>query len=257
MDADDGVGVAADDGVAANDGGAVVVDYVWRQHPLREFLEAELANYNIPLDVNDMGPTEVWETYCDREDTAHLFDGMVFGAAFKRRLQALRKQVGANLNRAAMDQMAFDIHRGNFPYQPFDAEGKRNWHGSEAEELLEEDLAEGLYPEMSPMELWQSRPQYQLFDKDVFRGHIHQSIQTAKYLHTLKMRDEEEQAEKHLQREKKKKKAEKKAANAAKAAAKEAAKAEKAAEKAAKEAAKEAAKAEKAAKKAASKRKMF
>jgi hypothetical protein len=85
-----------------------------------------------------MGPTEVWETYCNREDMAPLFDGMVFGIAFKRRLKALWKQVSNNLDCAAVDQLAFDIHRRNFPYEPFDTEGNLNWYGSQAEDLLSE-----------------------------------------------------------------------------------------------------------------------
>ena len=222
---------ANDDGVA-DDGG--VVDVAWHVHPLWAFLVAELLNDNIPVDVNQMGPSAVWELYSNREDTAHLFDFMVYGSTFKRRLNNLRKQVTANAARAVLDQLAFDTHRQNFPYHPIDAQGKRNWHGSEAEELLEEDLAEGRYPDMKPEELWWSRPEYQEFSKDVFRGHIHQSIQTAKYLHTLKTRDEEEKAEVLLAREKKKTKAAKKAAKAQKDAAMVADKAEKDAKRAAK-----------------------
>lgn len=239
MDADDGVdadgGVAVDGNVAAND--------EWRDHPLRAFLEAELLNYNIPLDVNTMGPKEVWDTYSIQQP--NLFDGMVFDKAFKRRLASLRKQVSANLDRAALDQLAFDIHRYNFPYQPFDAQGYRNWHGSQAEELLEEDLAEGLYPGMKPSELYATRAEYQEFSLDVFRGHIHQSIQTAKYYHTLKTREAEAKAAKQRERENKKKKGEKKAAKEAADAAKVAAKASKEAAKVAKAAAKAAAEAAK------------
>jgi hypothetical protein len=231
----------------------------WREHPLRAFLEAELANYNIPVDVDEMGPKEVWQTYCNREDTAHLFEGMVFGAAFKRRLASLRATMGASLNRAAMDQMAFDTHRRNFPYQTFDDAGKRNWYGSAAEELLEEDLADGLYPTMKPAQLYALRPEYQEFSLDVFRGHIHQSIGTAKYYHTLKFRDEAKKAAKQKAEDDKKKKAAKKAAKeaekkvvqAAKEAAKKAVEAAKEAEKIAKQAAKAAEKAEKEAAKAA------
>jgi hypothetical protein len=236
----------SNDGVAANaandDEYEVAVIDEWRDHPLRAFLEDELLNYNIPLDINSMGPTEVWETYCNREDTAPLFDGMVFGVAFKRRLKALRKQVSNNLDRAAVDQLAFDIHRRNFPYEPFDAQGNLNWYGSQAEDLLEEDLAEGLYPDMTPSELYATRPEYQEFSLKVFRGHLHQSIQTAKYHHTLKTKDAEAKAEKQRAREKKKKAAEKKAAKAAAKAAKAAAAAAAKAAKAAKAAATAAAK---------------
>jgi chemotaxis protein histidine kinase CheA len=248
MDANDGEfaneGVDANDGVAANDGddgrADLVVDHVWRDHPLKEFLEDELANYNIPLDANAMGPSEVWNKYCDREDLYELFDGMVYGAAFKRRLANLRKQVGQGLDRASLDYIAYDTHRRNYPYKEFDAQGNRNWYGSRAEELLEEDMDAGLYPDMKPQALWQSRPEYKLFELQVFRGHVHQYIQTAKYLHTLKTRDGEDRKKKQLKRQKKQKAAEKKAA-------KQSEKAEKLVEKAAKQAAV----AEKAAEKAA------
>ncbi|MGL5934934.1 MAG: hypothetical protein ACRCZI_04850 [Cetobacterium sp.] len=250
MDANDGV----------DDDDDVEVNYAWRDHPLREFLEDELANHNIPIDVNEMGPMAVWNTYCDREDTADLFEGMVYGAAFKRRLAGLRRQVRGNLDRAAMDELAFETHRRNFPYQTFDAQGNRNWYGSKAEELLEEDMETGLYPAMKPSEIYATREEYQEFSLDVFRGHIHQYIATAKYIHTMKTIDEALRVERQKNREKRKKAAEKKAAKIAadvakkvEQAAKQAAKAEKAKQKAAEKAAKAAEKAAKAAEKAAAK----
>jgi hypothetical protein len=217
----------------------------WRHHPLRAFLEAELLAYNISLDVNEMGPTDVWNRYCNREDTAHLFEGMVCDKAFNRRLASLRKQVRANLDRASMDQLAYDIHRHNFPYEAFDAQGNPNWHGSRAETLLEQDLADGLYPAMKPSELYETRAEYQDFSLKAFQEHIHQCIQTAKYIHTLEVRDQEAKLEKQRAREKKKKAAEKKAAKAkaeAAAVAKAKERADKAAAKAASTAAKKAAK---------------
>jgi septal ring factor EnvC (AmiA/AmiB activator) len=214
MDADNVVAAAAAAQEAATD--------PWTFHPLRKLLKEELLNYNIPLDPNDMSAREVWDKYFNQEDTTMVFDGMVFDQGFKTRLSNLRKQISASLSRAADDQLAYDIHRRNFPYEPFDAQGNRNWYGSAAEELLEEDLAQGLYPAMTPMELYATRAEYQEFSLTVFRGHIHQIIDTAKFIHTLKTIDAELQAKKQREREKRKAKIEKKAATQQAKAAKEA-----------------------------------
>jgi hypothetical protein len=258
VDADDGAAANVDNDVDANVAAKKVLD-PWREHPLRAFLWDELSNYNIPTNVNEMGPKEVWDTYCDREDTAHSFEDFFFGAEFKRRLASLRKIMAESLDCAAMDQLAFDAHRKHFPYQEFDANGNRNWYGSAAEDLLDEDLAAGLYPAMKPKELYMLRPAYQEFSLEVFRGHIHQGIGTAKYLYTLKFREEEKKAERQEKKDKKQAAIDRKAAKAAakeadkiaKAAAKEADKAAKEADKIAKAAAKAAAKAVAAAAKAA------
>jgi hypothetical protein len=214
MNADNVVAAAAAAQAAATD--------PWTFHPLRKLLKEELLNYNIPLDPNDMPAQEVWDKYFNQEDTTMLFDGMVFDKGFKTRLSSLRKQITTSLNRAAEDQLAYDIHRRNFPYEPFDAQGNRNWYGSAAEELLEEDLAQGLYPDMKPSELYATRAEYQEFSLTVFRSHIHQCFNTAKYIHTLKTIDAELQAKKQLAREKKNAKIEKTTAAQQAKAAKEA-----------------------------------
>jgi hypothetical protein len=51
-----------------------------------------------------------------------------------------------------------------------------------------------LYPHMKPEILHTSRPEFMQFDLAVFRGHIHQTIKTTKYLHTMKKKDEEKKA---------------------------------------------------------------
>ena len=196
----------------ADDDGA---DDEWKSHPLREFLRLELVAGLIPLETRGgMGPKAVWNKYCDvRPD---LFEGMDY-RLFASRLRGLRSQLKRDFNRKDEDQEAFDIHRQNFPSHPFDSLGRPMWIGSGAEELLMADIEAGLYPEMDPADLWMTRPEYMLFDLHVFRKHIHQHIKTRKYVHTCKVRDEEEKAKRAIEREKKNARAKKKAAKKEKA----------------------------------------
>jgi hypothetical protein len=185
----------------------------WKTHPLRAFLAEELEKGRIPLDAKDMGPMDVWNKYCDDHDDK--FEGMNYDKKFTTRLNDLRKQVKREIKRTDRDQEAYDIHRKNFPQQAHDTLGRPNWFGSRAEELLKIDLDAGLFGELKPGELYESRQEYMEFSLDVFRGHIHQSIKTGKFLRTLEKRDEEKKAASAKAREKKKNKAAKKAAKQA------------------------------------------
>jgi hypothetical protein len=173
----------------------------WKYHPLREFLRLELINGLLELDNTVTGPEDVWNKYCDvRPD---LFAGMSCDQTFASRLRGLRSQLNRDLNRAEDDSDAFFIHRQNYPYQPYDILGQPNWYGSEAEKLLEQEIAAGRYPKLTPMQLHAPKPEYREFSLDVFRGHIHQILETKKYKHTLKTRDAEKKAKRQEEREKK------------------------------------------------------
>jgi hypothetical protein len=178
--------------MGVDDDAAKAVRIEWKYHPLREFLRLELINELLELDNDVVGPVDVWNKYCDvRPD---LFEGMSCDQLFAARLRGLRFQTQQALNRADEDEDAFFIHRQNYPYQPYDTLGRRNWYGSEAEQLLEQDIAAGRYPTLKPEELRTTRQEYMEFSLDAFRGHIHQILETKKYKHTLKTRDAEKKA---------------------------------------------------------------
>ena len=64
------------------------------------------------------------------------------------------------------------MHDMNLYQLAKDIEGE--WHGSEAEQLLRDDVEEGRHKEKKPRELYLTRPQYQQFDINIFRKHIYQ-----------------------------------------------------------------------------------
>lgn len=53
---------------------------------------------------------------------------------------------------------------------------KPRWRGSEAAKRLKEDVDKGKHLEMKPSTLHQTRPEYLVFDLDVFRKHIYQEV---------------------------------------------------------------------------------
>jgi hypothetical protein len=219
-------------------------DDEWSGHPLRKFLRDRLEDKSIPLSGKEMGTVAVWNKYCDEHPD--LFEGMRCDKLFAGRLSSLRGQIKADLRRADRDQERFDIHRLNFPYCQWKDSGEPNWRDHPAKQLLEDDIDFGLYlPTMKPKDLYATREEYQEFSLKVFRGHIHQHIKTKKYLHTLRVRDEEKAEERRIAREKKKEAAALKAARKAKKEAEQAAKEE---AKEAKRVAKEAKRLEKEAK---------
>ena len=53
---------------------------------------------------------------------------------------------------------------------------KPRWHGSDAERLLKEDVANGKHLKMKPRFLYDSKPEYKVFSLDEFRPHIYQMV---------------------------------------------------------------------------------
>ena len=54
------------------------------------------------------------------------------------------------------------------------------WDGSKAQEQLKEDMSNKYHEQLKPKSLWQSRPEYQEFDLQKFRGHIHQELRRSR-----------------------------------------------------------------------------
>ena len=68
-----------------------------------------------------------------------------------------------------------------FPPRDKDAvRGKLRWDGSDAQRLLKIDVTDGKHLEQPPREFRKTRPEYMLFDLDVFRDHIYQEVKSRK-----------------------------------------------------------------------------
>jgi hypothetical protein len=63
---------------------------------------------------------------------------------------------------------------------------------SPAKDLLRQVIKDGAYPRLSPMQLWNTRPEYKLFDLNVFKGRIYQEIRLAKFFNWCEMKRHQE-----------------------------------------------------------------
>ena len=74
--------------------------------------------------------------------------------------------------------------------------GKPIFDRSPAKGLLCQDIKEGAYPYLTPMELWNSHPKYKVFQLDVFWGRIYQEIWWTKFLNWCKLKHEQKESQK-------------------------------------------------------------
>lgn len=76
-----------------------------------------------------------------------------------------------------------------------DRRGKPIFDRSPAKDLLRNDIKNGAYPLLSPMELWNTRPEYKLFDLTTFRQRIYQEIRRNKFNNWCEVKREQKEGE--------------------------------------------------------------
>lgn len=153
--------------------------------------EAKMLLYNaiiagvIPLDNGDMGAREVFD-HC-KDFFAEEF-AQVEWKNFSSRLRDLRKVIRDKNSRADRDAAALSRDRAIFPpHSVKDKHGNElHWPDSEAFQLLKQDIDNGKHQTMKPEALWKSRPEYESYDKKVFRGHIYQEVKSRKFAAFIK-----------------------------------------------------------------------
>jgi hypothetical protein len=75
------------------------------------------------------------------------------------------------------DKLSFEKQTKTFPRNPTTNRGTPFWDGSEAKNLLREDLKNNAaIKNMNPMALYATRDEYKRFPKDVFRNHLYKEI---------------------------------------------------------------------------------
>ena len=108
---------------------------------------------------------------------------------FSGRIASVRKTVRDFMTRAAKDKERFDTFKSLNPVSKISHKEYIQWQGSEAQELLRQDIQEKNHEKMSKIDHWGSRVEYFTeFPLDAFRDKLYQEIRTAKYSHTLKER---------------------------------------------------------------------
>jgi len=159
----------------------------WKDHPARDLLVEEFRAGRIPLDPKEMGPAEIYYNYADTLE--FKMDGMEHGDTFTGRLLRLRNLIKKDKKRALKDHRALATALQNHPVPLLDDHGRPQWNGSVAQSQLKRDIAEGMHKTFTPLELYnhEHRNMYRTaLSAKEFRWKIQQEVRTAKYLHTLK-----------------------------------------------------------------------
>ena len=138
-------------------------------------LVKDLRSGFIPLDANAMKPKEAY-------NLRPIFSQYGGYKNFPSRLRSARNQEIAKINRNASDEEAFAHDRNLFPIVTRNAQGLLRWGGSNAEELLRQDISNGRHHTLRPKQLHNSREEYKKFPLDRFREHIHQEVRRRKFL---------------------------------------------------------------------------
>lgn len=101
---------------------------------------------------------------------------------YKKRIESLQEIVRQTAHWAKFDDAALAKDMARHPAPATNIRGQLRWAGSNAEKLLKEDIKNDKhkYIGYTPRHFRTTRPDYLLFDLDVFRKHIDQCKQAKK-----------------------------------------------------------------------------
>jgi hypothetical protein len=159
----------------------------WKKSEAKRLLYKDIMDGEVPLEAKDavgISTMPLHEIYIERaEYSLYSYE------KFSSRLSSLRKTIKEANMRAKDDEEAFKNYKENHPPSEFSHNGCSQWQGSEAQELLLDDMEAGLVQQLGKKELWGSRPEYyETFPLPVFRDKIYQEIRTAKYIYTCQVK---------------------------------------------------------------------
>ena len=136
----------------------------WRNSNEKEVLRKDIVDFKV---TEDMAAAQVYEMHNGIYKKFEL-------KHFTTNLRNLRKSVEADRERMYFDSAAY--YSDMSKQRPPRSQTKPHWNTHVAKDLLEIDLDEGLNTVMTPLELWLTRGEYQVFELEVFRKHIHQAV---------------------------------------------------------------------------------
>jgi hypothetical protein len=165
----------------------------WKHSKAKSLLERDLREGRVPLEIlpgkrrYSMRSQDVY----DMHPESKLYDP----DKFPGRLASLRKQVLKRNSRAEDDEKALQVQAKNYDFAIYTYDGFIQWQGSNAQELLWEDMEKGEHRKLGKKDLWASRPEYyENFPLGLFRDKLYQETRTAKYIYTLNVKGKQHKA---------------------------------------------------------------
>lgn len=116
--------------------------------------------------INDMTEEEVWKSHPQFQ----LYEL----EKFKNYIKNMKKLTNKRRNQIRDEEVSYERDMLKLPRNSKTSRGYPFWNDHLASELLQTDEMTGVAKEMKPVNLWESRLEYQDFPLAVFRKHIYQ-----------------------------------------------------------------------------------
>jgi hypothetical protein len=154
----------------------------WKNSKARTILIEDLHEGFLPLDEEDLSAEEAWESVYSLLDE---FLDVPF-EQFEVRLADHRAQVKKDYLASIRDEVAFINSRRLYPRSPLNRKGEKVFDMTTAQELLRQDIKNGLGKSKSPEQIRLSRKEYMEFEKTIFHGRVRQAIRRDKFENFMK-----------------------------------------------------------------------
>lgn len=157
-------------------------DYIqWTNSIPKAILIEDLVRGICPVEETELTAEEAWE-----QCYSHMaeFKDVVF-SQFEKRLKDHRRQIKKDLLRSQEEDWMMLHDREIFSRSLTNERGNLVFDLHPAKVLLEADIKNKKHVGIEPMVLWQSRSEYKMFDKTIFRQRIYQAIRREKFVNYL------------------------------------------------------------------------
>jgi hypothetical protein len=161
----------------------------WRKAAAREIILEDLEPGGILNGLDHLSATDVWEFYRKLPQ----FELVVF-SQFEERLKCHREQAGPLSEMAKRDAAAVLHDRSLYERCPNNTRGELVFDMHPAKHLLRADVKNKLHETLKPYALQQTRPEYMMFKKEIFKHRIYQEIRHQKFLHFLALKRDKQRS---------------------------------------------------------------
>ena len=164
------------DGDLENEDANALKVIVWAKSAAKQFLKKCFREKVIPPDYKDA--KQVWKDHCESH---RAFARMSCDDAFVRRLGTVRDDYVKKLGRMRKDLLAHVKAKKNHPTPELNFRGEPQWHGSKAQRLLKELVAQGQHVAKKPKDLHAKNAEFKVYSLQTFRDHIYQEERLLKF----------------------------------------------------------------------------
>ena len=151
---------------------------LWINSDAKHLMTQDMLDGLIPSDKRINNIFKLWTEFYSQQP--EFKDFPYEETRFRSRLEGLQKSVSRLVWAARYDQECHDEAKAIYPDEKHGPTGDILWRNSEADRLLEIDMANGMHLNMLPSELRLTKPEYQEFSVARFSKRVDQKREAVK-----------------------------------------------------------------------------